>query len=275
MKRLARGRQVLRSLLAPLRGDAEHLLQKKIFRVASRSFSLRQNRFPHAVILPRSFGRGLPERVVELLLVRLTYAPGKRILDVGHSNIMECHKRLLLSLRKPRHVTGLDIAAPTYVTTRFYESSVRGDIIHPPFPEQSFDIVWCISTLEHVGMDNSGYTQNYELDEGADRRAVEALARLVARDGCLLITVPFGRWEHHGWFRNYDRDRWNEVLTGLRGRGEVIELFFCHDGDRGWIPTDPSTLSDVGYFSQSNAGAAGLAAVLYFNRPPAGRGSAG
>jgi SAM-dependent methyltransferase len=269
------GSDFLRKLLTPLRGNAEHLLQAKIYREARRSFPLQQPGFPRVVNLPPSFGSGLPERVVELLLVRLTYAPGRSVLDVGHSNIMECHQRLLLSLPEPRRLTGLDIAEPVYDTTRFYERSVAGDITTPPFPPGTFDTIWCISTLEHVGMDNSGYTQNYRLDDGADRRAVLALVGLLAPGGTLLITVPFGCAEHHGWFRNYDRERWDAVTAGLENRGETVKLFFRHDGARGWIATDPAALSATGYFSQSNAGAAGLAALLFVNRNPVPERSAG
>ena len=86
----------------------------------------------------------LPERVVEIVLARTTYVPGARVLDVGHSNIMECHRRFLKTLPPPRHLTGIDIAPPVYDTRGDDERSLSGDITATRLPGSSFDLIVCI-----------------------------------------------------------------------------------------------------------------------------------
>lgn len=70
------------------------------------------------------------------------------------------------------------------------------------YPDQSFDRVVCISTLEHVGMDNSTYGGAVEACPETVQQAVRELWRVCGRS--LLITVPFNlqpratpRWR---WF---------------------------------------------------------------------------
>ncbi len=49
-----------------------------------------------------------------------------------------------------------------------------------PFDDQAFDLVLCVSTLEHVGADNSGYGLDAE-DDGASRlTALRELRRVLA-----------------------------------------------------------------------------------------------
>jgi SAM-dependent methyltransferase len=255
-----------------LLGDPSARLQRMIFREAARAFSLDQPAFPARLVLPSVYGRRLPERVVELVLARTTYSPGVRVLDVGHSNIMECHRRFLESLSPPRHLTGVDIAAPVYDTSAYYEKSITADITATGLPAAAFDLIWCVSTLEHVGMDNSVYTENFVRRPGMDAAALSEMIRLLAPGGELLVTVPFGLYEDHGWFKNYDRASWQELLSAISAKVDKSELYFGYDPDRGWEAVAPSSLSSRGYHTYPNAGAAGLAAALIRKpRHPAGK----
>jgi SAM-dependent methyltransferase len=233
-------------------------IQGRIIRAARRGIRQPSGSFPDVVSIPPRFGPRLPERVVELLLLQRTYRPGLRVLDIGHANIMECHQKLLRSLPQPRHITGIDIAEPVYDTTRFYERSLRGDVSSSGLPEASFDLIWCVSTLEHVGMDNSGYTSAFETGTHMAAVAVREMMRLIAPGGTILITVPFGRFEDHGWFINYDAPRWTALLAPLQDAAQVREWYFAHTLS-GWAQVQPAVLASVGYHSWDNAGAAGLA----------------
>jgi SAM-dependent methyltransferase len=256
------GKSVVRAALTLVLGQPTMRLQHKIFREARRALRLDQPEFPGKVRLPPGFGRNLPERVVELFLTKHTYVPGARVLDVGHSNIMECHRRLLATLEPPIHLTGIDIATPAYDTSAYYEHSIIADITATGLPAGSFDIIWCISTLEHVGMDNSGYTGNSTAGAGMDVVAIREMGRLLSPGGRLLITVPFGMFEDHGWFRNYDADSWQGLLAAVRPVADVHELYFMYEPALGWQTVDRLRLATTRYHDHANAGAAGLAAAV-------------
>ena len=255
-----------RRMVQPMLGGPDASLQRKIYRAYRRALpaSLQQGFGDPG--LPRGYGKGLPERAVELLLARLSYAPGKKILDAGHANIMECHRKLLASLPEPRHLTGVDIADPVYDTAPYYERSVKADLTNTGLPGESFDLIWCISTLEHLGMDNSGYTASFATGSHMAAHAIREMVRLANPGGQVLITVPFGKYENHEWFMNLDMDRWRSLLNIAQPTAVVAEWYFHHAGDAGWCRSDPQTLQDVGYYDEKNAGAAALAVAWLTKR---------
>ena len=240
-------------------------LQREIVREYQRAFREGRHEFPARVTLPFPYGKHLPERVVELLLARLTYEPGMKVLDVGHANGMECHRAMLRSLPPPCDLTGIDIAEAAYDTSSCYTMSIRGSIGATPFANETFDLIWCISSLEHVGMDNTGYVQG-EVGETTPEAALSEMVRLLRPGGRLLITVPFGRYEDHGWFRNFDETRLQRLLNPVRRRTTIDELYYRHTRTSGWEAAEPQDLRTVGYRDQENAGAAALAVLLLTNR---------
>jgi len=236
-------------------------IQKSIAREYHRALRSVGHEFSTGITLPRPCGANLPERVVELLLARLSYGPGAEVLDVGHANSMECHREMIRSLPGPRRITGIDMADAVYDVGELYERSVRGDVCATEFTDDAFDLVWCISSLEHIGMDNSGYG---EADSSAStaERALQEMVRVTRPGGSVLVTVPYGKYEDHGWFRNFDAESWQELLEPVRDRAAVHELYFGHAPGQGWARVDAEDLLETGYLDQKNAGAAGLAAVL-------------
>lgn len=236
--------------------------QEKIAREAHRGAVEIRTGFPGHLTLPEPFARALPERVLELLFVELIYQPGAKVLDIGHANAMLCHRTLLSELPEPRNLTGIDIADPVYDTRPIYQQSVKADITAHPFHDGEFDQIWCISTLEHFGMDNSVYTHAFKRDISLAAEALREMTRMLKPGGHMLITVPYGRFEDHGWHITYDDDHWARLLEPLRKNHEVKEWFFRHTFKAGWRNVPASELALTGYFDQANAGAAGLAVML-------------
>jgi SAM-dependent methyltransferase len=213
--------------------------------------------------LPCRYGQGLPERVIELLFAALIYRPDSLILDVGHANIMLCHKLLLLNLPNPRLITGIDIVKPIYNHSKYYSESLIKSIVDTGLPSNYFDQIWCISALEHFGMDNSNYSSAIEQDSSADSKALVEMLRIIKPGGKLLISVPFGKFEDHGWLKNYDRDSWQSLLDIARKGGvKVKEYYFRHTFGNGWRIARIDELQFVGYFDQANCGCGALAVAL-------------
>ncbi len=238
-----------------------HDIQWSITREYNRALRSDLHRFPASVTLPRPCGENLPERVVELLLARLSYWPGAAVLDVGHANSMACHRDMVRSLPNPRNITGIDMAEPVYDVGELYAASVRRDICDTEFLDDTFDLVWCISSLEHIGMDNSGYGEPRSDDAAADRALAEMM-RITRPGGFILVTVPYGKFENHGWFRNFDEETLQDLLEVVRPQATVHELYFGHSHGGGWSRFDAEELKGTGYLDEGNAGAAGLAAVV-------------
>jgi len=106
------------------------------------------------------------------------------------------------------------------------------------FADKSFDRVLCISTLEHVGCDNSRYCGPIENCPETVALAAQELWRVCG--GGLLISVPFRLeyWRERGW--QYITP---ESLESIRCGGDVV--YFRKAEDASWSgPFDePTTTS--------------------------------
>jgi SAM-dependent methyltransferase len=182
-------------------------------------------RFADNKALPDGFGVGLDERVVEYPWL-ISQLSGGRVLDAGsvlnHAHILD---RVLPSIESPS-ITTLQ-PEPQSFPERGIDYHY-GDLRELSFEDESFDAVVCLSTLEHVGMDNSVYGSG--LPRAADsrreaRRALSELERVSASSGKLLISVPFGQREDHGWFRQFDADDLADLLSAPRFATVKTEIF--------------------------------------------------
>jgi SAM-dependent methyltransferase len=150
---------------------------------------------------------GTDERVVEIPWVLSRLRASGRVLEVGYAFAETPYLGALL--RSGVELVGADLA------TRDVEGmeSIEADVRNLPFPERSFDQILLVSTLEHVGADNTVYGLDAESDGDARVEALRELKRVLRTDGSLLVTVPLGEPGDHGWFRQEDEQGWTELLA--------------------------------------------------------------
>jgi SAM-dependent methyltransferase len=99
----------------------------------------------------------------------------------------------------------------------------------------SFDVVMCVSTLEHVGLDWYGKQRG---GESADREALARLRELLRPEGLLVLTVPYGRAEVDSLQRRYDRAGLDALLEGWTVEQRMV---IEQKDDRTWVPVEDST----------------------------------
>jgi O-antigen chain-terminating methyltransferase len=199
------------------------------------------------------------ERSVEVPWVLGKYRGERRVLEVGYAFAEEHYLRALVELEIP-FLVGVD-AAPSPRSAQVLKfHQVRSDILHPCFAAETFDLILCVSTIEHIGRDNT----RYGLDQGRqdphpDHVVIQAMADWLAPAGRLLLTVPFGRFEDHGWLINYDMDRLEALIKASELDVEEMSFYGWQPG--GWGEVQPEALRDRGYRSLGAAHAAGVALV--------------
>lgn len=197
---------------------------------------------------------GTDERVVEIPWVLSRLRARGRVLEVGYAFAEAAYLAGLL--RAGVELVGADLAARDVDGMETVEADVRG----LPFPDRSFDQVLLVSTLEHIGADNTVYGLAVESDGGARLAALRELRRVLQRDGSLLVTVPLGEPGDHGWFRQEDQDGWIELF----GRADLfIEEMEAYElQPEGWRAAPAFRPEGVRYGERGPAASAVLCADL-------------
>ena len=197
---------------------------------------------------------GSDKRVIEIPWVLARYGGEPRVLDVGYAFAEPAYLAALSSLGAAELV-GVDLAEADAPGLR----SVVADVRELPFPDGSFDIVFCISTLEHVGQDTSAYGVDAH-GAGGPEAALLELKRVLAPAGRLLVTVPCGQPATYGSFVQDEPAGWRRLFeqAGLFVyEEEVYEL-----APEGWRTAPDFDPEGVRYGERGPAASAVLCSEL-------------
>jgi SAM-dependent methyltransferase len=194
------------------------------------------------------------ERVVEIPWVISRIRRQGRVLEIGYAFAEPAYLGGLL--RAGVELVGVDLA------TRDVEGmeTVVADVRELPFPDESFDQILLVSTLEHIGADNTVYGLGAESDEGSRHAALLELARVLRRSGSLLVTVPLGEPGDHGWFRQEAEAGWTALFGAAGFFVEELEAYELTD--EGWRGAPAFVPDGVRYGERGPGASAVLCADL-------------
>jgi SAM-dependent methyltransferase len=195
-----------------------------------------QRAFEDATQLPDGYGAGMDERVIEWPWI-LAQGMNGRVLDAGSTlNHMHVLRKFAPKL-DDLHIFTLEPEREAFWNTGI--SYVYGDLRELPYRDAWFDHICCISTLEHVGMDNAVYGSDSPRAGDADAAvdaAVSELMRALKPGGLLLITVPYGVPEDHGWQRVFDRDMVERLISSAGAHRAETKIY--RYAREGWQVSD-------------------------------------
>jgi O-antigen chain-terminating methyltransferase len=192
----------------------------------------------------------LDERAIEIPWALSRLGGAERVLDLGTANAEPAYVAALLAAG-PRELVAADLVAAEVPGLK----TVVADVRDLPFPDRSFDLVLCVSTLEHVGRDNRVYGVDADSGGGIET-ALDELRRVLDRRGRLVVTVPCGEREEHDWFVQDEPEGWNRRF--LAAGFAVVAQETYERGPEGWRAADPFDPAGVRYGERG----AGASAVL-------------
>jgi SAM-dependent methyltransferase len=196
---------------------------------------------------------GTDERVIEIPWVLSRLRRG-RVLEVGYAYAEPSYLAALLEAA-PGELVGVDLAESDVPGME----TVRADIRSLPFHDGSFDQILLVSTIEHVGADNSVYDID-DKGSGGREQALRELRRVLSPGGTLLVTVPLGEPGDYGWFRQEDLRGWSRLFSQA---GFFIEEQEAYElGSDGWRAAPSFVAAGVRYGERGPAASAVLCAEL-------------
>lgn len=117
----------------------------------------------------------------------------------------------------------------------FYDdgiSYVYSDLTEKNFNKNTFDIITCISTLEHVGFDNSIYNNDSKkiLKKNNNQdylNVIDSFRFYLKKRGILLITVPYGTHKEFNNLQVFDDKRIKNIITKFKPKKFYLRYATC------------------------------------------------
>jgi len=133
----------------------------------------------------------LHSRTIEYSFAIEVYSNEKNILDLGSAKANKEWLRWLSTI--PAKVVYADFDYPE--SKKIIKSFVRLDSMSLPFKSESFDLVYAISFIEHVGLEFSQVLgdKKPKKDDKGDLKTLKELKRVVKKGGKIVLTFPFGK----------------------------------------------------------------------------------
>jgi SAM-dependent methyltransferase len=206
-------------------------------------------RLRHGQALPEGYGFRLDARVVEIPWV-LAHAAERTgpFLDAGSA--LNYDFVLQSVALRDKKVTVMTLAPESDAFWRLGVSYVFGDLRRLDFRDELFDAVACISTIEHVGMDNTMYAGDASIAQRSDPReflaAVSELKRVIRPGGVLYISFPFGQYENHGWFQQFDSQLLDRLI-GTFNPSKQTEAIYKYE-PTGWVLSNRADCANCQFF---------------------------
>lgn len=201
--------------------------------------------------LPSQFGWRIDERIVEYpwLLSQLNEG-NKRVLDAGSALNFLPTLQYLQKLN--RDVTIMTLAPEDKA---FWNKSISyhyGDLRLLPFRDEWFDEIVSISTIEHVGFDNTIYGASKEYSEEGYLQVVNELWRVLAPEGTLYITVPYGQADDiiidgQIFARQFNATMMSQLLQNLNTSN--IDVVYYRYTSEGWILSNQTECDPMHYYN--------------------------
>jgi len=203
--------------------------------------------------LPEKYGFRLDERIVEYAWIFANLSrESKTMLDAGSTFNFDYLVNDEIIKNKYLFIHTYHPEMPSYHTNRI--SYVYGDLRELPYKDDFFDEIVCQSTIEHIDMDNSMYGydithhQKQEVKSYEYLKAVQETLRVLKSQGLFLLTFPYGKFENHGFFQQFDKEMLDQILLLMANIGNY-ELSFFRYTPEGWIVTSQESCQNIESFN--------------------------
>lgn len=215
----------------------------KYFKIFSKEFGRGYERYKKSLIIKKLNNKSLKpnnifidERIVEIpwVMQELKNSRGN-LLDAGSTLNYEY---LIKKINKKMNI---------YISTLYPEKNyynnlgvnyIYEDLVDLSFKKNYFDVITCISTLEHVGFDNSIYKNNKKTqkrDKYKKNKHILVLKKLfevLKPKGKLLLTIPYGKRGKYNNMQQFDKSSLKKLLNNLKTK-KIFKKFYIFSDD-GW-----------------------------------------
>jgi len=221
------------NFLKDLIGPNYYKLFPQIFGIGYERYkvNLIQKKLTNKKINPITY---LDERIIEIpwTIYKLSKLKGK-LLDAGSTLN---HEYILKKLIKNFNIYILTLFPENFFFNNLGVNYIYEDLSSMSFKKNFFDVITCISTLEHVGFDNSLYRSKFSKNADVKiknkyLKVFKNLIEVLKPNGHLLITVPFGKKGIYTNLQQFDEKNLNKMFKVVRFKKIYIEYYIFKDNE--------------------------------------------
>ena len=151
--------------------------------------------------------RYIDERIVEIpwIMQNLNNIENNEILDAGCTlNFNYLIKKLI---KKKNNLTFINLYQEKNIFKSDMVNYQTQDITDIKFENSFFDVITCISVIEHIGFDNSHYNfsstkKKINFNKLKYLTALQNIKKLLKKKGNFFISIPFGKKKHIKIYNN-------------------------------------------------------------------------
>ena len=125
---------------------------------------------------------------------------------------------------------------------------IYSDLRDKIFQENYFDFITCISTLEHVGFDNSHYNyyENKKISSDNPKdylNVIKNFNHILKKDGELLLTLPFGKKQIFKHLQQFDSNEIKNLIETF-SPNKLSKEFYIYKNLR-WIKCNEEDCDEI------------------------------
>ena len=131
----------------------------------------------------------------------------------------------------------------------FGVSYIYEDFVNLSFKNNFFDVITCISTIEHVGFDNSIYINNKKInkkDLNFKKKHLIVLKKLVdvlKPGGKMFLTIPYGKKGIYKNLQQFDKNSLNNLLKNLKVK-KIYKTYYAFINNN-WIKVNSNNCKNI------------------------------
>lgn len=206
------------------------------------------------------------ERVIEIPWALSCVGDAERVLDVGNAYSEGRWYQPLkdLNIKELWGVDATQLPARHKAFGKIYHKQIIADMRYPcqELPYDYFDVILCVSTIEHIGFNNSMYFaegENFKLDGLGDVTALANMMSYLKPGGRMVITAPYGKWDGSiKGFRHYDRPRFKSLYKPYT----LVEYNLFQFNGKGWRNATEEECANKTYGMYNFSGASAIVCVV-------------
>jgi ubiquinone/menaquinone biosynthesis C-methylase UbiE len=212
----------------------------------------------------------IDERIVEIpwVIDKLSNIYNLKILDAGCT----LNYRYLIDkiIGNNNKITFVNLYRENFSDRRDFVNYLDSDISNLNIQDESYDIVTCISVLEHIGFDNQIYNNSVQkisdflLNKDLYINGILEIRRVLKSEGIAYLSFPFGKGMLFNNLQQFDNSGIKKIINVFQPKSYSVQYYKYINENKNWEEVSQKSCEELMpvYFNRKTAISGNSVALL-------------